>query len=429
MASALDLPLLHALVPDGLEFPSVLCVEFDPQAPWIDVGLTLLAQALRAGVPCDFHLFQQGPEDARRDLRRFGIDPGPAGEGAALRLIDSFGQQTGLRRPSSGPDPEPFFATMRLSEWGTVAERHFAENIPAVERGRFHLDDNLQALARYNSEEEILDHWRTRVVPVFRASGSILLNAVSAGTLSPSFYPRFESLCDGVLELRTVEDGGRIDQRIRLRALRGRRIDTRWHSLRGSGEGEVTLGPSSRNPVAPEAPPPPSRRLVAIMFTDLVGFTRLAQRDEALALRMRAEHQAAVRPLFLRFGGREVKSMGDGFLVVFPSAVESLRCGLAIQEETAARNRQRPNDPPIELRIGLHVGDVVEEGDDIVGDAVNVASRIEGIAEPGGVFLSGAAREQIGNKVAGPFEPCGAASLKNVDLPVPVFRVRPAGPG
>jgi len=178
------------------------------------------------------------------------------------------------------------------------------------------------------------------------------------------------------------------------------------------------------------------RRLAAIMFTDLVGFTKLAQRDEEEALRLRREHQALVRPLFAVHGGREVKSLGDGFLVEFPSAVESVRCAVEIQEAVGRRNAAPSTKERIVLRVGIHVGDVVGEGDDIVGDAVNVASRIEPLAEPGGICLSGSVFDQVRNKLHVPLEKVGTRELKNVEFPVDIYRVvlpgdttlpRPAG--
>jgi adenylate cyclase len=170
-----------------------------------------------------------------------------------------------------------------------------------------------------------------------------------------------------------------------------------------------------------------TRRLAAIMFTDLVGFTRLAQRDEDEALRLRKEHQALMRPLFAIHGGREVKTMGDGSLVEFPSAVESVRCAIEIQEVLARRNALPSTSEGIVLRVGIHVGEVVEEEDDIVGDAVNVASRIEPLAEPGGICVSGSVFDQVRNKLRVPLEKVGARTLKNVEFPVDVYRVVLAG--
>jgi adenylate cyclase len=171
------------------------------------------------------------------------------------------------------------------------------------------------------------------------------------------------------------------------------------------------------------------RRLAAIMFTDLVGFTRLAQRDEESALRLRTEHQSLLRPLLEARGGREVKTLGDGFLIEFPSAVESVRCAVEIQAAIGRRNAHPSSTQPIVLRVGIHVGDVVGEGNDIVGDAVNVASRIEPLAEPGGICVSGSVFDQVRNKLPWPLERVGARELKNVEFPVEIYRVLTAHVG
>ncbi len=171
-----------------------------------------------------------------------------------------------------------------------------------------------------------------------------------------------------------------------------------------------------------------TRRLAAIMFTDLVGFTKLGQQDEETALRVRREHQALLRPIFAAFGGHEVKTLGDGFLVDFASAVEAVKCAVEIQRAVAARNASVGSADQFLLRVGLHSGDVVEEEGDVLGDAVNVASRIEPLAEPGGICLSGTVYQQVRNKLPILFERIGDRTLKNVQEPVEVYRVRPGGP-
>jgi adenylate cyclase len=166
-----------------------------------------------------------------------------------------------------------------------------------------------------------------------------------------------------------------------------------------------------------------TRRLAAIMFTDMVGFTRLGQRDEDGALQLRREHQSLLRPLFTVHGGREVKTLGDGFLVEFPSVVESVRCAVEIQAAVAERNALPTSTERMVLRVGIHVGDVVEEGGDILGDAVNVASRIEPLAEPGGICVSGSVFDHVRNKLSLPLEKVGSRTLKNVEFPVDLYRV------
>jgi adenylate cyclase len=165
------------------------------------------------------------------------------------------------------------------------------------------------------------------------------------------------------------------------------------------------------------------RSLAAIMFTDLVGFTKLAQQDEARALRLLEEHRTLLRPIFASRSGRVVKTLGDGFMVEFASAVESVRCAVEIQRAMEKRNSLCGPKERLELRVGVHVGDVVREGNDLVGDGVNVASRIEPLARPGGICITGPVRDQIAHKVDVRVEKLRAVSLKNVSAPVDVYRV------
>ena len=164
------------------------------------------------------------------------------------------------------------------------------------------------------------------------------------------------------------------------------------------------------------------RRLAAIMFTDVVGFTASAQANEADALARLREQEAIVRPLWTPYQGREVKSTGDGFLVEFGSALGALECAVEIQRRMRERNSKKPG-APLELRIGIHVGDVEESGRDIFGDAVNVASRIVPLAVPGGICLSTQAYDQVHNKADVRLEKLGSHNLKGVREPVVVYQV------
>ncbi|MFZ1023643.1 MAG: adenylate/guanylate cyclase domain-containing protein [Thermoplasmata archaeon] len=165
-----------------------------------------------------------------------------------------------------------------------------------------------------------------------------------------------------------------------------------------------------------------TRRLSAIMFTDMVGSTTMAQANEAAALKLRDEQADLVRPLFVAHQGREIKSMGDGFLAEFDSALRAVECSVDIQQQLHERNT-RPSVTPIQLRIGIHLGDVEQRGSDIFGDAVNIASRIEPIAIPGGICVSGAVYEQVRNKIPVRFEKLPPTRLKGVDVAMEVYKI------
>jgi adenylate cyclase len=165
------------------------------------------------------------------------------------------------------------------------------------------------------------------------------------------------------------------------------------------------------------------RKLAAIMFTDMVGYSALAQRNEALALELLEEHRRVVRGILPKHDGREVKTTGDGFLIELPSALAAVQCAIEIQQSLAERNRVQPSDRQVHLRIGIHLGDIVQSDGDVYGDGVNIAARIEPLAQPGGICVSRAIWEQVHNKVDQPLVRFGAAELKNIALPVEVFRV------
>jgi adenylate cyclase len=164
------------------------------------------------------------------------------------------------------------------------------------------------------------------------------------------------------------------------------------------------------------------RRLAAIMFTDIAGFTKLAQTDEPAALELARDQKSLVESLLAGREGRLVKSIGDGLLLEFENALDAVTFGVELQGKAQERNSQK-GVQPLSIRIGVHLGDVQREGSDILGDAVNLASRIEPLAEPGGLCISEQVYAQVRNKVPYQIGKLGLRSLKGVQEPVQVFRV------
>jgi len=165
------------------------------------------------------------------------------------------------------------------------------------------------------------------------------------------------------------------------------------------------------------------RRLAAIMFTDMVGYTALGQKNESLSLALVDEQRKLIRPVLGRHNGREVKTMGDAFLVEFPNALDAVRCAYDIQRAAREFNISIPEEKRIHLRVGVHLGDVVESQGDISGDAVNVASRIEPLAEDGGVCLTRQVYDHVQNKFELSLKSLGPKALKNVSTPVEVYKM------
>jgi adenylate cyclase len=167
------------------------------------------------------------------------------------------------------------------------------------------------------------------------------------------------------------------------------------------------------------------RRLAAVLAADVAGYSRLMGRDEEGTLaQLKALRKMLLDPTIATHRGRIVKTTGDGILVEFASAVDAARCSVEIQEEMAKQNSHVPQEQRIEFRIGIHVGDIIIDDNDIFGDGVNIAARLEGIAEPGGICLSDDTHRQIRGKIDNLFDDIGEQSLKNIAEPMRAWRIR-----
>ena len=166
------------------------------------------------------------------------------------------------------------------------------------------------------------------------------------------------------------------------------------------------------------------RRLAAVLAADVVGYSRLMEVDEAGTLaRLKTVRLELIDPAIARCKGRIIKTTGDGMLVEFQSVTEALRCAVDFQERMARRNRDMPASRTLLYRIGINLGDVIVEAGDIFGDGVNVAARLEAMAEPGGICISAAVRDQVGDRLNVGYEDLGDRQVKNISRPIHVFEV------
>jgi TolB-like protein/class 3 adenylate cyclase/Flp pilus assembly protein TadD len=172
-----------------------------------------------------------------------------------------------------------------------------------------------------------------------------------------------------------------------------------------------------------------TRRLAAILAADVVGYSRLMGEDEAGTAKAVREHREAATPIVRECGGRLVKTTGDGVLLEFTSVVAAVECAIAIQRQMVERNARVPEEKRILYRIGVNLGDVLIEGEDILGDGVNIAARLESIADPGGICISGSAYDQVRGRIEADFTDLGEQNLKNIARPVRAYAVRAGSNG
>src|SRR5512136_2757816 len=166
------------------------------------------------------------------------------------------------------------------------------------------------------------------------------------------------------------------------------------------------------------------RKLAAILSADVKGYSRLMGEDEEATLRTLQEYKEVMASSIQHHRGRTAGTAGDSLLAEFASVVDAVRCAVGIQEELKDRNKELPQDRRMEFRIGINLGDVIEEGDTIYGDGVNIAARLESLADAGGICISGTVYDQIKNKLAFGYEYVGEQAVKNIKEPVRVYKVR-----
>ena len=166
------------------------------------------------------------------------------------------------------------------------------------------------------------------------------------------------------------------------------------------------------------------RRLAAILSADAVGYTRLMSEDEAGTIRTLTTYREAIQSLVEQHHGRVVDAPGDNILAEFPNALDAVQCAVEIQRVLQVRNQSLPEQRRMLFRIGVHLGDVAVDGERIYGDGVNIAARLEGLADPGGICISATVHDQVENRLALSYEDLGEQSIKNIARPVRVFRVQ-----
>ena len=248
MLASLALPILKPMVPGGLSYGGHYVVEHDPESPWYETSLTIAAEALSQGVRTEYHVFTHPPDYIRQDLARLGVDARKLEERDSLRILDTYDVMTGLAAPEKpeamgrkGREPFETHHQFDLVHWSSKVESLIKQGVAEEEKKWLHLDDNTGILNHYSDEKMMIDMWRTRFLPYARARELAMIHSFVRGIASETFYRNFEALCDGIFDMRSMEEHGSIQHYARARTIRGTVSDTRWRRLQLSNNGHVQI--------------------------------------------------------------------------------------------------------------------------------------------------------------------------------------------
>jgi len=246
MERTLALAILEDLVPNGIRFGSSYLVEFGPDSPWYETSLTIAASALRNGARTEYHTYMHPPHEVRESLTRLGLHVKELEKKDHLRILDTYDVMTGLAHPET---PEGMRSKGReayehqsfdLNHWSSKVVTMIREGVAEDEKQWLHIDDNTSVMCHYTDEKLMIDIWRTRIIPYAKVRGLAMFHSVMMGIASDSFYRQFESLCDGIIEFRSSDEGGQVEHFARVRTLRGMSSDNRWRRLQLHNDGSVT---------------------------------------------------------------------------------------------------------------------------------------------------------------------------------------------
>jgi KaiC/GvpD/RAD55 family RecA-like ATPase len=244
MSRYLTLPILDGVVPGGFPYGSSYLIEFEPDSLWYETSLTIAAQALRHGMKTEYHTFMHLPNDIREALVRLGLNLKRLEEEGIFRIIDTYTRAAGLGlvgEPVVGGISLEIHKPSLLEDLTAEMVRMVKEGVPDSEKGWFHVDDDASVLNRYRKEEEIIDMWRTRIVPYLKVRELVLFHSLLTGVASDSFYRQYETMCDGIIDFKSIEEEEQVEHYFRVRTMRGKKSDSRWQHLLLLNNGEVKL--------------------------------------------------------------------------------------------------------------------------------------------------------------------------------------------
>jgi KaiC/GvpD/RAD55 family RecA-like ATPase len=242
LSSPLVLAVLSDLISDGFQFGTHFLVEYEPDSLWYEMSLTVAARALGQGIRTEYHVMQHVPDEVRNTLERFGPRVRSLEKSGLFRIIDWYTPTTVLPgKRDQRWESWPTKPRMRVRDWITNIKQQMVKGVSETEKRWLHIDDNSSILLQYLDEKTFLDFYRTSLIPWMRAREVLMLTSLVTGVASNALYGKLEALCDGIIDLKSDEEDGRLEHYVRVRIARGKTFDSEWRRLRVLDNSEVAL--------------------------------------------------------------------------------------------------------------------------------------------------------------------------------------------
>ncbi len=235
--------VLGELLPEGFEYGTNYLVEYDPSSLWYETSLTMAAQALQHGVKCEYHVLQHPPNETQGLMDGLGLQTTRLIGQDRLRIIDYYTPSTKLGKGEDVRHSESWKTrtAFNLKVWGEDTRREILAGITPADKRWLHIDDNFSVLLQLFKEDDILDFYRTTLIAWTRARELLMFSSLVTGVASSAFYRKFESLCDGIIDFESREEGGEIRQYVRIRKVWGKSFQSQWRGIRLQEDGRVSL--------------------------------------------------------------------------------------------------------------------------------------------------------------------------------------------
>lgn len=240
MSDPLTIPLLNGLVEGGFEYGQLLLVVYEPDSIWYDTSLTIAARSVKDGIRVEYHTYEHVPSKLREAFTTLGLDVKKLEKDDKLRILDSYTMQTGLGSPEKSKS-KISVQPLKLSDSSIEFAQQIKAGIPEVDKRWLHIDDNWGVMLQYNDEKAILNFSRTRMPFWVSARDTTFLVAIMTGIASEAFYKQYVAVYDGIIDFRSEEKTEQVEQLVRVRLMRRKKYDSRWHKLQILNNGEVAL--------------------------------------------------------------------------------------------------------------------------------------------------------------------------------------------